>query len=223
MQYLTLGQVRNKVLREHDLLEETFITPDEIDSYIREAIDIAESLIVTEYEDYFLSGTDWATISSEVDLPTDIYANKLRKVMVRANSSDEFGIQIFKNNHLQSTKYGYNIYHKSNQTPKLVFENLGTDINQYKLIYIRNANRPTLVSDIIDLPEVAIYFVTQYVKVRCYEKERDPLADRALQELGIIKETMIDTLANMVDDGSEIMMPDMTFYAEFDDASFLWE
>lgn len=222
MQYLTLGQVRNKVLIEHDLQEESFVTPDEMDSYIREAIDVAESIIVGLYEDYFLDRTEWLAIAPSVDLPTNIYANKLRKVSVRSNTTDEFGVQLYKNNHLTSNKTGYNIYHSSNTAPKLVFENIGTDLTQYQLVYTRNANRPTLATDAIDLPEVSIYFVTQYAKVRCYEKERDPLANVARAELAEIRSVMIDTLSNIVDDGSEIIKTDMSFYSDFDDASFYW-
>lgn len=223
MQYLTLSQVRTKILREHDLQEEDFISPDEIDSYIREAIDVAESIIVGLYEDYFLTKTSWAAIEDSIDLPTDIYANKLRKVSVRSNTTDDFGIQLFKNNHLSSNRTGYNIYNQSNSAPQLVLENLGTDFTQYQLQYTRNANRPVNANDEIDLPEVSIYFVIQYVKVRCYEKERDPLADRARDELRVFKETMIDTLSNMVDDGSEILQTDMSFYSDFDNSSYFLE
>lgn len=223
MQYLTLSQVRNKVLIEHDLQEETFITPTEIDSYIREGIDIAESIIIGLYEDYFLDKTEWLTIGTTNDLPENIYANKLRKVSVRSDSNDEFGIQLHKNNHLTSNKTGYNIYHSSNQTPQLVFENLGTGFTEYQLVYTRNANRPTSDTDIIDLPEVSIHFVSQYAKVRCYQKERDPLAMEAKGELALMRETMIETLSNIVDDGSEILKTDMSFYTDFDDASYYGE
>jgi hypothetical protein len=216
MQYLTLKQVRDKVLREHDLQEETFITPDEIDSYIRDAIDLAETIILGLYEDYFLVKTEWLPITASNELPTDIYANKLRKVTVRTNSQDEFGIQLHKNNHLSPCKTGYNIFHNTNQKPQLVFENLDAEFTEYQLVYTRNANRPTLNADLIDMPEVANNFVIQYAKVRCYQKERDPLAMDAKQELALIRESMIDTLSNMVDDGTEILKADMSFYGDFD-------
>lgn len=221
MQYLTLGQVRTKVLREHDLLEETFITPDEIDSYIREAIDLAETVIIGLYEDYFLTCTDWLPIpeSKTIDLPTDIYANKLRKVSVRTGQNpDSEGMQLYKNNQLKSYKTGYNIYHKLNQTPQLVFERLNTSITEYQLKYNRNANRPILSNDIIDLPEVSIYFVSQYCKVRCYQKERDPQSVDAKNELNAFRITMENTLSNIVDDGTEILQADMSFYEDFDNS-----
>ena len=223
MQYLTLGKIRDKVFTEQDLLEETFIQPAEMDGYIREAIDIAESIVITLYEDYFLSNTEWLPIpaSNKVELPSDIYANKLRKVTVRTDSSDTSGAKIFKNNHLSTNKTGYNIYHKSNQTPQLVFENLDSTVTEYQLEYTRNANRPVNDNDIIDLPEVSIYFVTQFAKVRCYQKERDPMAMDAKNELGLIKQTMIETLSNIVDDGSEILETDLSFYQDFDSCSYM--
>lgn len=218
MRTWTLQEFKNKVLLEHDLQEESFISSAEMTNYINEGIDWAESAVVTLYEDYYLDRTEWMPIVAETQMPTNIYANKLRKVEL---SDDPTKInpeyqQIFKNSNLDPHHFGYNIFHKAGQSPVLTFENIPDRFKYYRLTYTRNAARVTQPSHVIDLPEVAIYYAMQFVKLRCYQKERDQLAFAASNEVQAMKEEMIDALSNITNDGSDQLEPDLEFYEEFD-------
>jgi hypothetical protein len=216
MRTWTKQEFQDKILMEHDLQEESFISPAEMTNYINEGIDWAESIVIGLYEDYYLDRTDWIDLANEVDLPTFIYANKLRKVEVAVNENDHYPLQLFKNTRLENNKTGYNIFHRSGETPKLVFENVDNGYNYYRLTFTRNANRVVEASDIIDLPECAVYFAQQYVKRRCYQKERDPMAFQSSEEIGVMSQQLTDTLSNIVNDGSDQLEADFSFYVDFD-------
>lgn len=80
MKLWTYAEVRQKVESELDLLEETFITPDEMVGYCNDAIHEAESEILKLNEDYFLASAS-LTLTQGVSLyslPVGIYAQKIR-------------------------------------------------------------------------------------------------------------------------------------------------
>lgn len=212
----TKQEFESKVLLEHDLQEESFISPAEMTNYINEGIDWAESIVIGLYEDYYLDRTDWMPIVAESTLPQFIYANKLRRVEISDNPSTGEIRQIFKNSNLDPQFFGYNIFHKHGDTPKIVFENIPNKYQQYRLTYTRNANRVVNANDIIDLPEVAVYYAQQFVKMRCYQKERDQLAFKASEEVVAMEQAMTDALTNITNDGSDQLEPDVSFYDEFD-------
>jgi len=220
MQYRTLGDFREEIERELDLQEESFISPDEMDGYIREGIDLAETEIIGLYEDYFLDKTEWAAITSPIQLPTNIYANKIRRLELRQNS-DDTGFQINKNSHLKPSRLAYNIYNKLGANPYVEIEGEHSN-TEYRMFFIRNANKPVLDADLIDLPEVSIHFIKSFVRAKCYEKEIDPRTASAKGEIGLYKQAMVDSLANIVDDGSEILSSDMSFYEEFDEQQYFY-
>jgi len=70
--------------------EEQWITDVELNKYINDGIDVAESEIHTLYEDYFLDYVSLPLVSGvEIyDLPSDIYANKIRRV-IYDNTADK--------------------------------------------------------------------------------------------------------------------------------------
>jgi hypothetical protein len=210
----TKQEFENKVLLEHDLQEESFISPAEMTNYINEGIDWAESIVIGLYEDYYLDRTDWMPIVDEALLPTFIYANKLRRVELANNHG--LTKQIFKNANLDPNFFGYNIFHKHGESPKIVFENIPIEYTKYRLTYTRNANRVVNANDVIDLPEVAVYYAQQFVKMRCYQKERDQMAFKASEEVMAMEQSMTDALSNITNDGSDQLEPDISFYDEFD-------
>jgi hypothetical protein len=218
----TKQEFENKVLLEHDLQEESFISTAEMTNYINEGIDWAESLVVGLYEDYYLDRTEWLPIVDETTMPANIYANKLRRVEIC--TSPEMGEvrQIFKNSNLDPHYFGYNIFHKTGESPKIVFENIPTEFNYYRLTFTRNANRVVNGNDIIDLPEVAVYYAQQFVKMRCYQKERDQMAFKASDEILAMEQAMTDALTNITNDGSDNLEPDVSFYNEFDSEFYFY-
>ena len=89
---MTLSQIRTQVRRDLSMDEEQFISDAEINKYINDGIDVAEAEIHTLYEDYFL---DYLSLPLSVgvdtyDLPSNIYANKIRKVIYDNGSDKEY-------------------------------------------------------------------------------------------------------------------------------------
>ena len=217
MRTSTLQEFTDKIKLEQDLQEESFISPTEMINYVNEGIDWAESIVIGLYEDYYLDRTEWLTVVSESSLPDNIYANKLRKVEVTGDLSVPVrSIQIFKNTNLSDTHVGYNIFHKFSENPKIVFENLPETYRYYRLTFTRNANRVVNPLDVIDLPEIALYYAQQFVKIRCQQKERDSQSFKSSEEIAMMGNAMIDTLTNITNDGSEQIEADLSFYSEFD-------
>ena len=221
MRTWTKQEFIDKIEMEHDLQGESFISPDEMTNYINEGIDWAESIVIGIYEDYFLDRTAWLSLTDEADLPTNIYANKLRKVEVAANNTAPFNsLQLYKNSNLDECFVGYNLFHRAGETPKIVFENIPDNYNYYRLTYTRNANRVVDGADIIDLPEIANYYAMQFVKTRCYQKERDPMSFKSSEEIMAMKQALEDTLSNITNDGSDQLQADFSFYQDFDNDNF---
>lgn len=221
MRTWTKLEFTDKIEMEHDLQGESFISAEEMTNYVNEGIDWAESIVIGLYEDYYLDRTDWLAITDEADLPQYIYANKLRKVEVSTTNTPPYNsLQLFKNSNLKDNYVGYNLFHKHGENPVIVFENIDSSYSYYRLTFTRNANRVTEDTDIIDLPEIAIYYAQQFVKTRCYQKERDPLSFRSSEEIMAMENALNGVLSNIVNDGSEQIEPDLTFYNDFDSENY---
>ena len=88
MRSYTFAQAKNEVETSYDLLEETFISPDEMVSIFNRAVHEAESIILGMYEDYFLSSGNLTMVvgGTLLTLPTDIYAQKIRKIVYQGGT-----------------------------------------------------------------------------------------------------------------------------------------
>jgi hypothetical protein len=218
MRYWTLGELRTKIEQELDLQGEVFIEQDEMTGYINDAIDAAESQIHTLYEDYFLTLDTITLVSgtSQYNLPEDIYASKIRKIVYR-NGAEVYVIKRLRDRNkilnysldrATNSVSPYYEYFLINQTPgeqKILFTPAVNESGAYvEVWHIRNANQLVAESDKCDIPEFA-RFVMQYVKVRCYDKEGHPHLPVAQAELDTLLQDMVSTLAGMVvDDDNEI-------------------
>lgn len=82
-QLWTYGKMKQKILRDLDLEDETFITPDELIGYFNEGLNEAASEILALNEDYFLAKAYLPVMQGVQDyaLPYNIYANKIRGIM----------------------------------------------------------------------------------------------------------------------------------------------
>lgn len=221
MRKWTWSEIKTKVERDLDLEGETFITEDELLDYANEAIDEAEAHIHGLYEDYFLAYESLALVSgtSEYDMPSDIYANKIRR-LIYDDGSETYDIRRIKN--LSEVPYFDNIV----QYKYLIVNNsTGAKIKLYPsadetsssnvtVWYIRNATRLTSSTSECDIPEF-VHFVMQHMKVRCYEKEKGTppmIMQKAMSDLNAQRNLMISTLTNMVDDRDTEIEQDLTHY-----------
>ena len=227
MKYWTLSALRTKIERELDLEGEVFMQEPEMNEYINDGIDKAESQIHSLYEDYFLTYSPISLVSgtSRYSLPTTIYANKIRKVIYK-NNSDVYEVKRLRDknkllnyalNRASSNSnpaYEYLLVNDTAGQPEIIFTPAVNETGSFiEVWHIRNANRLEVDTDICDIPEF-IRYVVQYVKVRCYDKEGHPHLGIAQQELAELQQDMVSTLSGMVADDDNEIEADYSSYQE---------
>jgi hypothetical protein len=245
MRLWTYKEARDKILLDMDLTEEDFITPNELIGYFNEAIREAESEIHKIHEDYFLSKAVLPLVGAqaEYDLPTDIYANKVRALIYNANTTNIYPIRRIRTIEKFWDSAVTNVYGTSDDYRYLIRNDAATG---YKIVlfpasretgnvvdvwYLRAANRLPLIGETKPAPLVGVYsvaeveafeidipefisFVLKFVKVRCMDKEGDPRQELGLQILQQQRKQMVDTLTQMVVDDDDTVIQDMSHYAE---------
>lgn len=171
--------MRDKILRDLDLEDETFISPDELIGYFNEALSESESEILTIYEDYFLTEY-WIPLliaQNEYELPFNIYGDKIRKIMYhngpiiyeveRFKRLHEFSDIAYSEQYGQSDDYRYLLTNDVVGPSKVVLHPTSreTAITQpfgssqffpLKMRYIRNCNRVPLVGEYCNPEFVAV-------------------------------------------------------------------
>lgn len=244
MDFFTLAQLRRKVQIDLDLEAEDFVQLEELDGYLNEGIDEAESHIHTlgMEDEYFTKFAllPWTLGGDLFDLPSDIYANKIRGVTyddgsliyeikrVRgrhlfnkianaqhfSNSDDYYQYKLI--NQTAGTGSQMNIYPKSriNSTVlPLVAGQSADGLPIVKIWYIRQSNRLVLETDVCDIPEF-YHFVIKFAKWMVLLKEGHPNMGAAKAELDYQRNLMIDTLSNMVPDKDSEIVPDLEMYTD---------
>lgn len=237
MTYKTFAQIKTKIYAELDLETEDFIQADEFLGYVNDGISICEAIIhkLGLEDEYFLTKTTLNLVSgsSDITLPTNLYMNKIRKVLYSYNNQifpvDRLrGKNRFENRELlrnSSTGSGNYYYLIRNDAAtavpvlELVPSAVETATAALTLWYIREAAKWASTSTVdsalnCDLPSVALQFLYQYVKFRCYAKEGHPNVEEAQQEMATFKGDMIAALEQMVEDGDTVVEADMTHYQE---------
>lgn len=221
------SEAKAKIKRDLDLEAEVFVRPDELLEYMNEAIDEAEAEIHALYEDYFLAKEKVSLVQGieEYDLPADIYAHKIRRVIYNNGSSvytinrikdwKKFETKSISDNFSTSDLYQFFIYNPAPSTPKLILipkaRETVTDV--LTIWYIRNANRLVDDNSIIDIPEF-VNFLFQKVTCLVYEKEGHPNLDRAELKLAEERQRMLGVLAQMVPDAENEIELDTSHYEE---------
>lgn len=221
----TLKEIRDKVIDDLDLYEETFVDEPEIDQFINEGIKKAESNIHTLYEDYFLSTYTISITPSEYlyDYPSDIYANKVRMIIFQdGNDAYEVKRAINVKENLLYEKVAqptsgctlkwYPINTASDGRKIRIFPNT-SDTGTLEIWYIRNAAQLVNDGDVCDIDEFST-LVELHAKTQILLKDGDPrAADMALleQKEG---ERMVNSLSDMVQDDDNEIFQDLSHYEE---------
>lgn len=219
----TYAEIKANLQKELDLEEETFITPEELLKYCNEGIELVSSDIHSIYEDYFLTNTTLNLVNGQAqyDLPSDIYAQKIRHIVYNDNGSKNYEIRRIKQirniSNIQSEDlYQYLITNSAVSGNKLTIYPTPQEDSSYTTIwYLRNAKRITADTDTLDIPEFS-FVVVQYMRWKCLDKERRDDAEAALRDLNNMRAQMIDTLTARIPDEQNYIDPDFSFYAEFD-------
>lgn len=221
------SELSTKVEQDLAIQEELFVSASELLGYFNEALDRAEQMILTLYEDYFLNRMTLSLISGveEYSLPSDIYAEKIRRIIFNSGS-DMYTIERIRdwkkfeyyadvNRYASSARYRYMLYNPTAGQYKMLLVPVSRDTGAVATIwYLRTVNRFSgATTDPLDMPEAA-NFIMQYVKTRCMEKEGHFALDKAVSDLATEKELLESTLANMVPDANNEIEMDTTVYWE---------
>jgi hypothetical protein len=238
MVYKTFAQIKAKVERELDLEVEEFVQPLEFIEYVNDGISMAEADIhkLGLEDEYFLTKEFFPLTMGVEDyvLPTKLYMNKIRGIQYsfgstiytiqRLRDSDTRFEDIDRiNQYLSVTDYyKYTLRNDSAAAGvmlQLVPKSRETSTTNVKIWYIREAAKwdeaDTVGVGLCDLPQIAIQFLYQYVKYRCYEKEGHTNTDAAKADLAAIHATMMATMEQMVPDNNTEIVRDLSLYNDF--------
>ena len=233
----TLLDIRQQVKDDLDLNDETFITDIDLDRWANDAIEAAETEIHGMYEDYFLSTLDVPITAGnvEIDYPTDIYANKIRKILFKeSNFTNTASHEVRRERDLIRAESA-DLYNSDSTNPVLSWvpvnqAGVGRKIRLYPksgrtgvltIYYLRNAARLTLDTDVCDIDEFERY-VIQSIKTQAFLKDGDPRSadSKGLEEQ--LKKDMILSLANMSPDNNDEVEPDFSHYDDMAGGNDTW-
>lgn len=231
MREWTGTELKEKVVNDLDLSNETSIADAEYLGYMNEAIDEAEAEIhrLGVEDEYFLEHAMLSLVSgtSAYAMPANIYANKIRGI-VYANGSDIYQVKRirgrnkflyvaeldYENSATAAYRYFVNNVTGTGRRINLVPAARETSALVMKVWFIRNAARISALSDTLDIPEFA-NFVLSHMKCRLLMKEGDPRVQLELVNLQNQRKLMIDTLTEMVpDEDSGEIDSDFSHYEE---------
>lgn len=219
MPTVSLSAIRDKIKVECDLEEEVFISDSTINNFINDSIRDIEAQIHSIYEDYFLSNANIALVNgtSAYDLPTDIYADKIRAILY-SNGSTKYTICRLRDLKViplidPNMNYVYQIVNTAASGRKLTLYPASneTSATNVTIWYIRNAKELTSDAHICDIPEF-INYVYARTKLYIFEFEGSPMVVESAQEVERLKNEMIATLSNRIPDDDNKILIDESFY-----------
>ena len=236
MVYKTFGDIKLKVQRELDLEVEEFVQPGEFVQYVNDGIAIAEASIhkLGLEDEYFLTRYVMPITVSQEDftLPAPIYMNKIRNI-IYSNGATIYEILRLRGAAKSENIARINQYHTITDYYRYSIRNdtaSGGIVLQFQpksrealtsavtVWFIREAAK-WLESDtngtaVCDMPQIALQFLYQYVKYRCYEKEGHANMTDAAAGLAAVQATMISTMEQMVPDDNTEIVRDLSSYQD---------
>lgn len=222
MNLVTYSSIKTKLYNDLDLYDEDFISEAEFLGYINEAMDDGESVIHNlGLESRYFLNTDTLTLVSgtaDYSMPSDIYANKMVKVLYVNGSKSYEVTRVRELNEIPlfgtGEDYKYLILNLTAGISMRLFPTpteSGAYISRYYIRNMRALTTSTSASNTCEIPE-AINFIYQHVKVRVYEKEGNPNLEKAISDLKIQHDLMVQNLQEMVPDGDNKIPIDSDFY-----------
>jgi len=225
-QFETWASLKAKVERDLDIQGEVFVRPDELLGYANEAIDEAEAEIFGLNQDYFLARSSITLQMGQKSytLPSNIFAKKIRRIVYNTGTSvypvthmrdwHKFESLALDDQLITANIYQYMLVNTTPGSPEILISPSPSEQATLDVWYIRNANRLTgLDSDIIDIPE-CLTFLTQFIKVRVYEKEGHPNFAAAVSILEQQRNLMRQKLADSVPDADNTIEGDYGIYTD---------
>lgn len=231
MAFKTLSEVRSKIERDLDLEEEEFIQDAEMIEYINDAITIIEAHMNTMglKDRYFYKRTtvDLVSGTAEYALPEDLYEDKIKEVVysngatiyrVGLLDSDRTEEEIEQLNRFSTTEWYQYLIRNDEADGKmlqLVPASRETVSDAIIIGYFRDILRVSADDDVVEVPDIALQWLYQYVKVMVYEKESHVNYGPSAEKLSLLEGLMLSTLRGQLADSQNTKLEmDKSSYEE---------
>ncbi len=228
MYLFTYDDINQKLGNDLDITDEAFVSATELRGYINEAIDDAQAAVhnLNHEDKYFLKQTtfSWVDGTASYDLPTDIYANKIRSVFYSSGDS-QYEIPRIKD--LRATLaptpgsvYSYIIMNPTaGDVPQAVFFPTPNETSTNAILwYIREMMKVTADNQdqwVCEIPECQ-NFVFAHCKYSVMKKtRRADLIAASKQDRDEQYVNMIQNLNQMVLDEDNLIQQDLGWYDPF--------
>lgn len=221
---------------------EGFVKEDELIEFANNAIEELNAMINNLYEDYYLTNTIIPLVADtgEYFLPENIYADKIRKVFF---IEDNRAHEVTRAKDLSDIKYFLTTQQQANKPYKYILLNQdenGTRLrifptpkqnfpNEIHLYYIRDVIKleyydalgAKLPQEDIDNQRIDVNEFGKYIFLKLseyvYEKEKDPMVQKAITDIQRYEQIIIETLSNRVPDENDELLLDKTYLSEYHD------
>lgn len=226
----TFGDLRSQLEMELDTEDEGFVQETELQNYFNTGITIIESEIVKLglREKYLQKETFVSTVANQSDyaIPTDIVANKIRKMIYR-NGNTIYPIKPLRTEDSYETEDVYNVYAPSEYYRYSIYKTGELNIlrltpkallsvsNAIRLVYFAKLNRFTADSVNCDIPDICYEYLLSYVRYRVYGKETHPNTAMERGDQMALLTLLRETLQNQVaDPDMDLLDGDYSHYEE---------
>lgn len=226
---VTLADIKQRVRDLVDAESADFVSNAEIIRYINEGIKRCEAEIHKLNEDYYKKDASLTLVSgtSEYSLPSDIYAQKIRRIMYNNGTDKKYEIFKILDEEVpfvdSSDEYfRYRLVFNSSDSKVIKLYPEPAEANSYITIsYIKDAKELSSDSDVCDIPEFS-QFVVDFARYRILQKEiSNPMLETVLGDLKYSQKTMIETLQQSVPDGNnEIVLGDDIYNDFYENGGF---
>jgi len=214
------------------------VQPSDIKSFINDAIDDAEELIIDSFSDFFISYQDYTVTSGQnsLDFPSDIYELRTRGMYFDKNSYSQepnsgtwykvkkISLETISTVNSQDF-YQYRTINDQVDGPKIhIFPDIRDDsVGRFRLWYIRKAKRLSELSDVLETG-LRPQFIISHAKIAILQKEGSDLLPLEIQKFGEQKKKLLDSLSRVADDDEDsYLKPDInSLYEAYGDAGDLF-
>lgn len=237
MTYPTYQSMEAKLKNDLDLNEDTFIQDTEMQGYFNEAVAMIQHQVHTLAEDYLLAQAVIPVTAGDQDiqLPTNIYANKIRKIQWLLNESEKYEVLPIRNlndipwvNYQDPYQYillnnGVTNINTIGTVAKFYPALRATSSNALTVYYIRAVNTYVDETSVCDIPEWS-NVITQYVRYKCFLKEGHPNAMNEKADLDLLVKNMNEALASRtMDENTQLSLDSRTLAGYSDYTNSYWD
>lgn len=216
-------EIKTEIENEYDLTEETFKTPQELLDDANEAIDEIESEIHGIHDKYFETEGYLALVTgeSEIDKPTDMYANKITGIFYNDGSTKYEILPLKDKRKILSVetddRYMYRVVNSTagGSLIKIYPVSRETSSTNVTIHYIRQAIHLVDDASVLDIPEGKA-FIKQYVVDKAANKERMTPDAQESPALKRKRTLLLEVLSSMVDDENNEIEADLSLYREME-------